>query len=631
MRTRHVVASESLKILHNKFSYAHLHIKQRGNPEMLIRGERNTNNMKAYHWVYRPLMVFACFGTFFGPAGYGGEVSEEAAAWVNQTLGKMTLEEKVGQLIEAPCSGYDFSTTSSRFLEIKKAIKDYKVGGINIYRGTLAEVPVLINRMQDMAAIPLLITSPIENGVGYLLKGATVFPPLMALGATGSEKLAYEAGKVVGEEARVLGYHALFAPVMDVNNNPANPIINVRSFGEDPELVARLGAAYIRGIQDAGILATAKHFPGHGDTDIDSHTSLPTIRTSAARINQVELPPFKRAIDAGVGAIMTAHIVVPPLSGDANTPATLSEPILTDLLRNSLGFQGLIVTDAMNMGAITRHYQPGEAALRALRAGADIILVPPDLDATIKHIAQAVRSETVSKTPGACSLSERLNESVRRILTVKARLRLHKNRFVDVGRAQQFIASSPSAALAAEIARQSITLVKNQGALLPLPKSLQPQDVMYLSIFGDPHEGNPDIERLLRERLPGLACDLLDLESTEKRYTSIRDEASRHRIIIVGLFVKVRVKKGTVELPESQLNLVREIKKRGCSVIAIAFGNPYLLRHIPEIDAYLCAYSDIGVSQDAAIRALFGEITPQAKLPITIPDCAPRGTGLHYE
>lgn len=587
--------------------------------------------MRVYHRICHPLMVFACFGVWLGPAGFSGELPEDAAKWVEQTLTKMALEEKIGQLIEAPCSGYDLSTTSSRFLEIKKAIEGNRVGGINIYFNTLTEAPVLINRMQEMAKIPLLITSPMENGVGYLLKGATPFPPLMALGATGSEKLAYEAGNVIGKEARALGYHVLFAPVMDVNNNPANPIINVRSFGEDPELVARLGEAYIRGIQDAGILATAKHFPGHGDTDIDSHTNLPTIRSSAARLNQVELLPFKRAIDAGVGAIMTAHIVVPALEGDANTPATLSKPILTDLLRNRLGFQGLIVTDAMSMGAITRHYQPGEAALHSLRAGADIILRPPELDGTIKHLTRAVRTETASNTHENRSLSERINESVRRILTVKARLGLHKNRFVDIAKARAFLASSPSAALAEKIARQSITLVKNQNHVLPLPKTVQPQDVMCLSIFGDPHEGTPALERVLQERLPGLTCKTLGLESADKDLVSICDEASRHRIIIVGLFVKVRVNKGTVELPEKQLNLVREIKKQGCSVVGISFGNPYLLRHIPEIDTYLCAWGDLEICQRAAVQTFFGEINPQGRLPVTIPDCAPRGTGLRYE
>lgn len=587
--------------------------------------------MRVYHRVCHPLMVFACFAAWLNAGSFPEELSEEAVKWVEQTLVEMTLEEKIGQLIEAPCSGYDFSTTSSRFLEIKKAIEDYRVGGINIYFSTLAQAPVLINRMQEMAKIPLFITSPMENGVGYLLKGATSFPPLMALGATSSEKLAYEVGKVVGKEAKSLGYHALFAPVVDVNNNPANPIINVRSFGEDPELVARLGEAYIRGIQDAGILATAKHFPGHGDTDIDSHTSLPIIHASAERLHQIELLPFKRVIDAGVGAIMTAHIVVPSLTGDTKTPATLSKPILTDLLRTTLGFQGLIVTDAMSMGAITRHYQPGEAALRSLRAGADIILRPPDLDATIKHLIRAVRTETVSNTHEGHSLSERINESVRRILTVKARLGLHKKRFVDIAKAQAFLASSPSQALAEQTARQSITLVKNQNHLLPLPKNVQPKDVMCLSIFGDPHEGKPELERLLQERLPGLTCKTLDLDSTDKHYASVRDEAAGHRIIIVGLFVKVRVNKGTVELPEKQLNLVREIKKQGCSVIAISFGNPYLLRHIPDIDAYLCAWGYLEICQRAAVQVLFGEINPQGQLPVTIPDCVPRGTGLRYE
>ncbi len=587
--------------------------------------------MRVYHRVCHPLIVFACFGAWLNAGSFPEELPEKAAKWVKRTLAEMTLEEKIGQLIEAPCSGYDFPSTSTRFLEIKKAIENYKVGGLNMYGGTLAEAPLIINRMQKMAKIPLLITSPMENGIGHQLKEATAFPRLMALGATGSEELAYKAGNAVAQEAKALGFSGLFAPVMDVNNNPANPIINVREFGEDPELVALLGQAYIRGMQDAGILATAKHFPGHGDTDIDSHTSLPIIRASAQRLHQIELLPFKRAIDAGVGAIMTAHIVVPSLTGDTKTPATLSEPILTGLLRNSLGFKGLIVTDAMWMGAISRHYAPGDAALRSLRSGADIILVPPDLGATIEYLIRAVRNETDSNTQTDHSLSARVNESVRRILTIKARLGLHKNRFVDIDKSQTFFASSPSQALAEQIARQSITLVNNQNQLLPLPKTIRPQDVMCISIFGDPHKGKPELERLLQERLPGLTCKTLDLDSTDKHYASVRDQAGKHRIIIVGLFVKVRTNKGTVELPEMQLNLIREIKKQGASVIAIAFGNPYLLRRIPECDAYLCAYSNLAICQRAAVQALFGEINPQGHLPVTIPDCAPRGTGLRYE
>ncbi len=587
--------------------------------------------MLVYHRVFHSLMVFACFGAWLSPAGFPGELPEEAAKWVEQTLAEMTLAEKIGQLIEAPCSGYDFPSTSTRFLEIKKAIENYKVGGLNMYGGTLTEAPLIINRMQKMAKIPLLITSPMENGIGHQLKEATALPRLMALGATGSEELAYKAGNAVAQEAKALGFSGLFAPVMDVNNNPANPIINVRAFGEDPELVARLGQAYIRGMQDAGIMATAKHFPGHGDTDIDSHTSLPIIHASAERLHQIELLPFKRAIDAGVGAIMTAHIVVPSLTGDTKTPATLSEPILTGLLRNSLGFKGLIVTDAMWMGAISRHYAPGDAALRSLRAGADIILVPPDLGATIEYLVRAVRNETDSNIQADHSLSARVNESVRRILTVKARLGLHKNRFVDIAKTKAFFDSSPTAALAEQIARQSITLVKNQNQLLPLPKTLRPQDVMCLSILGDPHKGKPELERILQERLPGLTCKILDLDSTDKHYASVRDQAGKHPIIIVGLFVKVRTNKGTVELPEMQLNLIREITKGEYKVIAIAFGNPYLLRRIPECDAYLCAYSNLAICQRAAVQALFGEVNPQGHLPVTIPDCAPRGTGLRYE
>ena len=353
----------------------------------------------------------------------------------------------------------------------RRMVEEHQVGGIIISVGSPTEVAAKLNWLQSMSELPLLVSADLEAGAGFRfdgvvhaptniwLGGATRFPALMAVGASGDPGMAYEMGRVTALEARAIGVHVPFAPVLEVNNNPENPVINVRSFGEDPERVGLLGAAFVRGLQDHGVIATAKHFPGHGDTGVDSHIALPVIRVSRERMDSVELLPFRRAVDAGLGAIMTAHITVPEMTG-ARTPATLAPAVLTELLRDEMGFGGLVFTDAMDMAAVDRLYERGEAAVRALEAGADVILMPPDLEAARDGIVAAVRSGRLSE--------ERVDRSVLRVLRAKEKLGLERQRTVDLDRMREVVGVPPHLAVAREVANRSVTLLKDERELIPL-------------------------------------------------------------------------------------------------------------------------------------------------------------------
>ncbi|MCJ7628259.1 MAG: glycoside hydrolase family 3 protein, partial [Longimicrobiales bacterium] len=393
-------------------------------------------------------------------------------SWADSVLSTLTLEEKAGQLLMPWVLG-DFAPEGSASRErILEMVRDMDVGGVIVSVGSPTEVAAKLNQAQRDAKVPLLVAADLERGAGFrfrgvaylpgpiFLGGATEFPSLMALGATGDESLAEAMGRVTGLEARAVGVHVPFAPVLDVNNNPDNPIINVRSFGEDPEAVARLGAAFVRGVQEAGGIATGKHFPGHGDTKTDSHLDLPVIDVSRERMDSVELPPFQAAIDEGVGGIMTAHLSIPALTGSNGVPSTLSRKVLTELLREEMGFDGLIFTDAMDMSAIDRKYRRQEAAVLALEAGADILLMPPSPEAAREGIVSAVLAGRLSE--------DRLNASVLRVLRAKEGLGLHRNREVPLEEVARRVGIREHEEVAQEVADRSITLLKNEKNLLPL-------------------------------------------------------------------------------------------------------------------------------------------------------------------
>lgn len=552
-----------------------------------------------------------------------------AAPSVDELIRTMSVEEKVGQLFmvgfPGQIMGYEASTL----------VKDYHVGGVILFARNVdspGQVAYLTNQLQKAATengakIPLLVAADQEGGlVNRLGPQATNFPGNMALGATGSADLARRQGEITGQELRAVGINVNFAPVVDVNNNPKNPVIGIRSLGEDPQAVARLASAYIQGLQSAGVIATAKHFPGHGDTAVDSHIGLPVVDHPRSRLDRVEFVPFRAAIEAGVQAIMTAHIVFPAIDPTPGLPATLSSKVLTGLLREDMGFTGLIFTDALEMGAITKTYGLGEAAVKALQAGADQLLIawPQDwYDAVraIQKVTQAVKQ-------GEISLN-RVNSSVRRILAAKEKLGLFKSSQVDQTRAKELVGRPENRAVGMEIARRSITVVKNEARILPL----KPGYAGRLLVIGPQESTLTQVEELggasstLGKALRSGAKNVTEYLYPVSRngYFDLDTMVSRARqadLVVVGTY------RATTDRRQAQL--VRSLLGLGKPVIVVALREPYDIVEFPEATTYVTTYGSTPVSLSALGDVLFGRIKPSGKLPVSIPGVAPAGTGITW-
>ena len=540
--------------------------------------------------------------------------------WVKKILSRMTLEEKIGQLMTISYSGRFFNRDSEEMARLEHLIVNRKVGGMILYGESVYETAILTNTCQTWAEIPLLIASDLERGLGNQIQGTTQFPPLMALGALGREDYVYRIGEITAREARAIGIHLTYAPVVDVNINPDNPIIDVRSFGESPEDVSRLAALFIKGCQDHGLLATAKHFPGHGDTDKDSHLELPTVNGDLERLERVELYPFRKAIEAGVSVIMTAHLYLPALDPTPDLPATLSHRIITDLLRKELGFKGLIVTDAMTMDGVTKLYSPEVAAVMAIKAGVDMILSTPAIEEVIDALIQSVRAGEISE--------QRIDDSVRRILEAKARLGLHKKKLVKIEALDQILGSRNHLQLAQQCYEEAITLVKNDNQVLPL--SDPDSTIAVFSLSSDPggyYAGQALIGEL-EERFPGLVSFCAEATTGEEYLEEGKQLAEGANVLIFALFSARRARKGSVDLNLSHVQMIKEASDGDTPVVAISFGSPYFLRRFPDIDAYMCVYRYTREAQITAAKALMGEIDIKGRLPVSIPEFFPMGYGL---
>jgi beta-N-acetylhexosaminidase len=544
------------------------------------------------------------------------------AKWANKTLARMSLEEKVGQMIAWRYNGRFFNRDSEAVRELVQLVAKEKIGGLIIFAGEVYETAHLTNFLQEGARIPLLIAADFEWGAAMRISGTTLFPPLMALGATDSEEMAYEMGKITAIEGRAMGIHMTYSPVVDVNINPDNPVISARSLGEKPETVGRLAAAFVRGCQENGMIATAKHFPGHGDTALDSHNLMPTINADVARLERVELFPFAQAIRAGVESVMTAHLFVPALDATPGLPATLSPLILTDLLRKKMGFKGLIVTDAMTMGGVTSVFSPQEAALKSVQAGVDMVLLPPDLPGVIDALVRAVQDGTIPES--------RINDSVRRILELKARLGLPNNRYVDIGRLPEKIASRPHLEQAGRTFEKSVTLVKNERGVLPLDIDLPADKITVLSLSSDADDyfAGQTFVRELQKRKPGLSVFYADAHTGQEFIREARAKALEAELVVLALFSSLRSGKGSVDLLPRHIDLVRELSWAKKKMLVVSFGSPYFLRNFPEVDGYLCLYRNTSQAQEVAARAACGEIDIEGRLPVSIPRLYPVGHGL---
>lgn len=393
--------------------------------------------------------------------------SSRTSARVRTMMARMPLEHQVAQLVMPWLLGNYVGHDADELANARMWVDSLRVGGIIISIGSPLDVAGKLNFLQRRSRLPLLIAADLEGGAAFRFPGATPFPTNMGVAATGRESDAELMGKVTGLEARAVGVHLTFSPVADINDNPGNPIINTRSFGGDPAMVARLVAATVKGTRDAGVLSTVKHFPGHGNTDVDSHISLPTIHGGWARLDSIELVPFRAAVKAGVDVVMSGHLALPGFDPDSLRPATLSPLVMTSVLRDSLGFQGLAVTDALDMGALVTTYGGGEAAVRAFLAGSDLLLMPADPRAVIVAMTEAVRSGRISR--------ERLRLSLGKVLMIKERLKLFERRVVSLERVGNVVGQQSFLDSARAISARSLVLVRDSGAVLATLRDRQGQ------------------------------------------------------------------------------------------------------------------------------------------------------------
>src|SRR5580693_5115116 len=500
-----------------------------------------------------------------------------SAAWVESTLKKMTLREKLGQMLMPHYFGVFTSADSAAYKELLHEVEVNHVGGflvgtqrgpLGIERSQVYATAVLTNELQKRAKVPLLIGADFESGTSMRIDEGTSFPSAMAVGATGDPKLAYTVGKVTAIEARAAGVRWIFAPDADVNNNPDNPIINIRSFGEDPQRVSEYVTQFIRGVEENGGLSSVKHFPGHGNVSVDSHLSLATVPGSRKELEANELVPFRVAIAAGASSIMPGHLNVPAYETDPSVPATISRNILTGLLRDELKFKGLIVTDAMDMGGVTSQFAPGDAAVRAVEAGADVLLMPPVPDAAMASLEEAVKS---GRIPGT-----RIDDSVRRILQAKSRLGLDKDRLVDIDRLNEKFAKPEYETQAQAIADRGVTLLRDNARLLPLDAA-RPLRVLLVSLSADadPYPG-VTIEPEIRWRVDSLTALRADTQFANANFLKLPPPES-YDVAIAALFVRVADRKGNVGLPDNQRAIVNQMLGTGKPVVVLSFGSPYLI------------------------------------------------------
>jgi len=551
-----------------------------------------------------------------------------SSAWVETTLKKMTLREKLGQMLMPYYFGVFASTESARYKELLHQVEGNDVGGLilgtirgplGIERSQVYPSAVLTNELQRRAKIPLLIGADFESGTGMRIDEGTSFPSAMAVGATNDPKLAYTMGKVTALEARAAGVQWIFAPVADVNNNPDNPIINIRSFGEDPQSVAEYVAQFVRGVEENGGLATAKHFPGHGNVSVDSHLALAVVPGDRAELEGTELVPFRAATGAGVSSIMPGHLSVPAFESDPTVPATLSKSILTGLLRDEMKFKGLIVTDALDMGGVTSLYAPGEAAVRSVEAGADVLLMPPVPDAAMAGLEEAVKSGRLSV--------RRIDESVRRILLAKSRVGLDKNRLVDIPRISEKFARPEFETQAQSIGDRGVTLLRDTPQLLPLD-STRPLRVLLVSLSADPDPyPGETIEPEIRWRVDSLKALRADTQFSGVSALAL-PPPDTYDVAIAALFVRVADRKGNVGMPEDQRAFVNQFLATGKPTIVMSFGSPYLVENFPTVKTWLSEFATNDVSQRAAVRAVFGQAAIAGKIPVTVPGTVKRGDGL---
>jgi beta-N-acetylhexosaminidase len=579
-------------------------------------------------------------------------LTHDGEKWAAKTLRKLTLEEKVGQVFMIWCRASFLNVENPEYLQWQEAMQKYHVGsfamtvhvdGPYLLRSEPYEAAELLNRLQSESKLPLLFAADFERGVSMRLMGTTVFPHAMAFGGDGKAEDAETFGRITAEEARAIGIHWNFFPDADVNSNPANPIINTRSFGEDPKQVGDLVAAYIKGAHEGGMLTTVKHFPGHGDTATDSHLGVASVNVDRAHLDSIELPPFREAIAAGVDSVMVAHVTVPALDSDPNHVATISPAIVSDLLEKQLGFKGIIVTDALDMAGLTHLFANniGRAAVEAFKAGNDLLLIPADFPASYNAMLLAVQSGEISH--------ERLDRSVLKILKAKASLGLQDARMVDVNAVANLVAKPGNLAFGQQVADAAVTLVRDNGKVLPLKSSLknggtakgalpyttteETHNQVVAVLFSDDvrTDSGRAFGRELRARIPDAHVIYVDPRIAAGMSDEVLGAVDEAKTVVAAVYVVPTAGKvgNTVAMADATGTLLQQVLDHAAEKTAVvAMGNPYLAADFPKMENYLCTFSNATVSELSAVKALFGEMAIRGHLPVSIPNVARRGAGI---
>jgi beta-N-acetylhexosaminidase len=584
------------------------------------------------------------------PAQHGASIhlTRDGERWADRTLRKLTLEEKVGQVFMIWCRASFLNVDSPEYLQWRDAMQKYHIGsfamtvhvdGPFLLRSEPYEAAELLNRLQRESKLPLLFAADFERGVSTRLQGTTVFPHAMAFGGDGKMEDAENFGRITGEETRAIGIHWNFFPDADVNSNPANPIINTRSFGEDPQQVGDLVTAYIKGAHEAGMLTTVKHFPGHGDTATDSHLGVASVNGDRTHLDSIELPPFRQAIAAGVDSVMVAHVTVPALDADPNHVATISSSVVTDLLEKQMGFKGLIVTDALDMAGLTHLFASniGRAAVEAFKAGNDLLLIPADLGASYEAMVKAVRSGEISR--------ERLDHSVLKILKIKASLGLQVSRTVDVSALATAVGKPENIAFGQQVAESAVTLVRDNSKVLPLKSKgtikaglpyttvEETHNQVVAVIFSDDvrTESGRVFGREFRARVPDARVIYVDPRIAAGESDDVLKAVDEAQTVVTAVYLIPSAGKigNSMAMADATGTLLQQVLDRAAAkTVVVAMGNPYLASEFPKIENYVCTFSNATVSELGAIKALFGEIVIRGHLPVTIPNVAQRGAGI---
>lgn len=543
--------------------------------------------------------------------------------WAESTLKQLSLREKIGQMMVYRMNMRFKDVSSEKWKEINSLIASDGIGTIHLWYGDAGSSLAMMNQMQSASKVPILFDADIEYGLNQRFPFGTDVPPLMAIAATGNPDNAYQVGKIIAKEARAVGVHWNLSPVVDVNNNSLNPIINTRSFGEDPDLVGIFGIALMKGLQDHGMLATAKHFPGHGDTETDSHSSLAMIPSDSARLWSVEIPPFKAMSEAGVDAIMVAHVHAPDYQPESEIPASMTPFWIQSVLREKLGFNGVVITDAMGMGGITKNYSDAYALIETINAGSDVIIQNYNLKGSIDKVEKAVNNGEIS--------INRINESALKVLKMKAKITLHKSAKISLDGLYNSYHKKESKYIAAQIAQEAITCVKYDSKMFPF--HLKNSEPLYVIDIYD-SENNHDKSNVTKGlQKSGLKIKALQIDESDSKgvLDAMLNEIPKNSHVLINAFASPKAWKNRIFLPGNETEFVRSLMEKTDRIILASLGTPYLIQEFPEIPVYLCAYKNNSVMQNALVNALLGKSIINGKLPVSIPGIANIGEGIRVE